>query len=89
MIGNQLTGEAPPWDMRAVDAFEQIAGKGLSLLSFSSALRRLQHDLPRLPNFPMIPMENAAQLRHDPLPQLGLAVGADEPQPARLTASPT
>jgi hypothetical protein len=36
VIGKQLTGEAPPWDMSAIDAFERKAGKGLSLLAFSS-----------------------------------------------------
>ncbi len=34
-IGDQLTGEKPPWDMSAVTAFEQLAGKGLSLVEFS------------------------------------------------------
>jgi hypothetical protein len=36
VIGKQLTGEAPPWDMNALYAFEGMAGKGASLLDFSS-----------------------------------------------------
>jgi hypothetical protein len=35
-IGDQLTGEAAPWDMGAIDAFERKTRKGLSLLGFSS-----------------------------------------------------
>jgi Glycosyl hydrolase family 26 len=35
-IGSQLTGGAAPWDMNAVSAFEQLVGKSLSLLEFSS-----------------------------------------------------
>jgi len=34
-IGDQLTGERPPWDMSAVTGFEQLIGKGLSLVEFS------------------------------------------------------
>jgi hypothetical protein len=36
VIGTQLTGEAAPWDLGAMDAFERKARKGMSLLSFSS-----------------------------------------------------
>jgi hypothetical protein len=36
MIGKQLTGKAPPWDMNAVTEFEAMTGKGLSLLGFSA-----------------------------------------------------
>jgi len=36
VIGKQLTGEAPPWDMNALTTFEGMAGKGASLLDFSS-----------------------------------------------------
>ncbi len=36
IIGKQLTGEAPPWDMNALFKFEAMAGKGASLLGFSS-----------------------------------------------------
>jgi Glycosyl hydrolase family 26 len=35
-IGSQLTGTAAPWDMGAASKFEQLAGKPLSMLQFSS-----------------------------------------------------
>jgi Glycosyl hydrolase family 26 len=37
-IGDQITGEEPPWDMRAVSKFERKVGKGLSLIEFSTPL---------------------------------------------------
>jgi Glycosyl hydrolase family 26 len=37
-IGNQITGEEPPWDMSAVARFEKKLGKGLSMLEFSAPL---------------------------------------------------
>jgi glycosyl hydrolase family 26 len=35
-IGPQLTGTAAPWDMGAVSKFEQLAGKPLSMVEFST-----------------------------------------------------
>jgi hypothetical protein len=35
-IGNQLTGNQPPWDMNAVTKFEGMTGKKLSILNFSA-----------------------------------------------------
>jgi hypothetical protein len=35
-IGSQLTGDEAPWDMSAVSKFEGLAGKGASLINFSS-----------------------------------------------------
>jgi hypothetical protein len=35
-IGPQLTGSQPPWDMSAVNRFEQLTGKPLSLLEFAA-----------------------------------------------------
>jgi mannan endo-1,4-beta-mannosidase len=35
-IGDQLTGQAAPWDMGTVERFEQLVGKGMSLVEFSS-----------------------------------------------------
>jgi hypothetical protein len=34
-IGDNLTGAKPPWDMSAVTKFEQMTGRGLSLVEFS------------------------------------------------------
>jgi hypothetical protein len=36
-IGDQITGTDAPWDMSAVSQFEQMVGKGLSLIEFSSS----------------------------------------------------
>jgi hypothetical protein len=35
-IGSQLTGDEAPWDMSAVAKFEGMAGKGASVINFSS-----------------------------------------------------
>jgi hypothetical protein len=35
-IGSQLTGTEAPWDLHALDSFEKTAGRGLSLVEFSS-----------------------------------------------------
>jgi hypothetical protein len=35
-IGNQLTGNQPPWDMSAVAKYEEMAHKKLSILNFSA-----------------------------------------------------
>jgi mannan endo-1,4-beta-mannosidase len=35
-IGDNLTGAKPPWDMSAVTSFEQLTGRGLSLVEFAS-----------------------------------------------------
>ena len=35
-IGDQLTGGQPPWDMSAVSRFEELTGKGLSLVEFTA-----------------------------------------------------
>jgi hypothetical protein len=35
-IGDQLTGTAAPWDMNAATRLEELVGKGMSLLEFSS-----------------------------------------------------
>ena len=35
-IGDQLTGDQPPWDMSAVGHLSSLVGKGLSLLEFAA-----------------------------------------------------
>jgi hypothetical protein len=55
IIGDQLTGEQAPWDMRAVWKFERIAGKGFSLVHFLSPFAQCSaagctpEKFPRLP----------------------------------------
>jgi Glycosyl hydrolase family 26 len=47
-IGEQITGTDAPWDMNAVSYFEQMLGKGMSLIEFSSPWR----DCNRIPCLP-------------------------------------
>src|SRR6201746_950299 len=58
-IGDQLTGEAAPWDPGALHSFEQTAGKPLSLVSFSSPFAECSDAQCTFINFPLTPMENA------------------------------
>jgi hypothetical protein len=41
-IGDQITGEEPPWDMSAVSHFEGKVGKSLSLIEFASPLAQCE-----------------------------------------------
>jgi hypothetical protein len=57
-IGAQMTGEAAPWDMRPVQRFEHIAGKGLSLVAFSSPFAECSDAGCTFTKFPTTPLEN-------------------------------
>jgi mannan endo-1,4-beta-mannosidase len=57
-IGDQLTGTNAPWDMNAVAAFEQIVGKGMSLVEFSSSFEDCSRRPCRFYKFPNQPMDN-------------------------------
>ncbi len=57
-IDEQMTGEAAPWDMTPVARFEQIAGKGLSLIEFSSPFAECDGGKCVMTRFPTVPMEN-------------------------------
>jgi len=57
-IGDQMTGEAAPWDMNPVYRFEHIAGKGLSLIEFSSPFAECSDSGCTMTKFPMTPLEN-------------------------------
>jgi hypothetical protein len=58
-IGDQLTGEAAPWDMSALSAFQGLTKKPLSLISFSSPFAECSGSDCTFINFPLTPMENA------------------------------
>ncbi len=58
-IGDQLTGEAAPWDMNALTAFEGLARKPLSLVSFSAPFAECDGSDCTFINFPLTPIENA------------------------------
>jgi len=51
-IGSQLTGESPPWDMSAVDRFAQLAGKGPSVVEYSSPFTECEGSSCRPDHFP-------------------------------------
>jgi mannan endo-1,4-beta-mannosidase len=57
-IGKQLTGTDAPWDMNAVDRFESVVGKGLSLVEFSSAFEDCSRRPCRFFGFPAAGMES-------------------------------
>jgi hypothetical protein len=58
-IGNQITGEAPPWDMRPVAQLEALLGKGFSLLGLGSAFADCDPAPCRFFEFPTKAMDNA------------------------------
>jgi len=57
-IGDQITGEAAPWDMSALAAFERLARKPLSLISFSAPFAECEGSNCTFINFPLTPLEN-------------------------------
>jgi hypothetical protein len=57
-IGEQITGTDAPWDMNAVAYFEQMLGKGMSLIEFSSPWRDCNRNPCRPYQFPTIAMDN-------------------------------
>ena len=58
-IGDQLTGEAAPWDMNALSVFQGIARKPLSLVSFSAPFAECEGSDCTFINFPLTPIESA------------------------------
>jgi len=57
-IGNQITGEAAPWDMSPVFHLQQIAGKALSLVEFGSPFVECGDSGCLQTKFPTTPLEN-------------------------------
>jgi Glycosyl hydrolase family 26 len=60
VIGKQLTGESPPWDMNALAWFEGLAKKNVSLLAFSSPFADCSSTCTNFP-FPTEAMEALRQ----------------------------
>ena len=58
-IGDQLTGEKPPWDMRPVAQLEAVLGKGMSLLGLGSPFADCSPAPCRYFEFPTESMEKA------------------------------
>jgi mannan endo-1,4-beta-mannosidase len=55
-IGTQLTGNQPPWDMSAVNQFEQLTGKPLSLIEFAAPFANCESSFCRPYKFPATEM---------------------------------
>jgi hypothetical protein len=60
-IGDHLTGTAPPWDMNAVSRYEEIIGKRVSLLEFSSPFQDCSQSPCHFFKFPTESMEKVRQ----------------------------
>jgi hypothetical protein len=72
-IGSQFTGSEAPWDVSAVTKFEQLAGKSLSLVNFSSPFAQCGQTC-SFYGFPSGPMENIRQ--HGAIPFFSWASAA-------------
>jgi hypothetical protein len=57
-IGSQLTGGTAPWDMGPVHKFQEVAGKGLSLVEFASPFAECEREHCVPTKFPTRPLEN-------------------------------
>jgi hypothetical protein len=57
-IGSQLTGQTPPWNMHPVHRFEELAGKGLSLVEFASPFAECDSGGCTPTKFPTTPLRN-------------------------------
>ena len=57
-IGDQLTGEKAPWDMKAVYRFEHLVGKRVSLLSFSMPFAECSGSACAFTHFPTTPLQD-------------------------------
>jgi len=66
-IGDQLTGEAAPWDMNALSAFQGLTKKPLSLVSFSAPFAECSGSDCTFINFPLTPIESARNYGAIPL----------------------
>jgi hypothetical protein len=60
-IGTQLTGAAAPWDMAPVNTFQQMTGKGLSLIEFAAPFSDCRGSRCIFIPFPSTPLENVRQ----------------------------
>jgi hypothetical protein len=60
-IGDQLTGTDAPWDMGAASRFEELAGKGMSLLEFSSSFEDCSRNPCRFYDFPTAAMQRVRE----------------------------
>jgi hypothetical protein len=73
-IGDQLTGEAAPWDMQALFKFEHMVRKPMSLVSFSGPFAECKGSDCTFINFPTTPLENVRE--HNAIPVFGWSSSA-------------
>jgi mannan endo-1,4-beta-mannosidase len=85
-IGDQLTGEEPPWDMSAVSQFEGLVGKGLSLIALGSPFADCTSSPCKFFEFPTAAMNNI----HDygAIPFFNWASQATSSDPSGATVMP-
>jgi hypothetical protein len=57
-IGSQLTGVRAPWDLSAIDRFQQLTGKPISVLNFANAFYDCSLTPCRAEPFPTTPFDN-------------------------------
>ena len=76
-IGAQFTGTPAPPDMEAVNRFEQVAGKGLSLLEFARPLAHCEASQCSFQSFPSGEMDQIR--RHGAIPVLSWTSASDPP----------
>jgi hypothetical protein len=76
-IGEQMTGEQAPWDMRPVKRFQKLAGKGLSLIEFASPFAECNPKCV-FAKFPTTPLENARS--YGAIPIFSWNSGASPPE---------
>ena len=85
-IGDQLTGEEPPWDMSAVSQFEGVVGKGLSLVALGSPFADCSSPPCSFFDFPTEAMENVH--RYGAIPFFNWASQATSSDPSGATNMP-
>jgi hypothetical protein len=82
-IGDQLTGEKAPWDMKAVYKFEHMVGKTVSLLSFSEPFAECTGSACEFTKFPTTPLQSLRD--HGTVPFLNWS---SEASPETVNQSP-
>jgi hypothetical protein len=85
-IGDQLTGEEPPWDMSAVSQFEGLVGKGLSLIALGSPFADCTTSPCNFYDFPTTAMNNVHN--YGAIPFFNWASQANSSDPAGATVMP-
>jgi hypothetical protein len=85
-IGDQLTGEEPPWDMSAVSKFEGMVGKGLSLVALGSPFADCTSTPCNFFEFPTAAMNNVHN--YGAIPFFNWASQATSNDPGGATSMP-